>query len=424
MAAELYFCIHFGQKYSTMDHLSPNSKRDLLKHMILQLHSGEAPEEVRGRLVELLKSIPYNEVVQVEQELINEGLPEEEVLKFCDIHTQVLDGHIDQSGAKEIPEGHPVDTFKKENRELLKLVNTLNRFYEKIKLPAELELDTYMIQLKAFFNNLMDVEKHYLRKENLLFPYLEKYNITGPPKVMWGKHDETRELLKTALEGLDIKGIADPEELEALIGFVLKPASTAVGDMVMKEEEILFPMSMDKLSDEEWYQISMQSLDIGFCLFDPQTEWKPEGVEATPVASLHEGNIQLPTGKLSIPEMIAFFSTMPVELTFVDSNDKVKFFSHGKNPIFNRNRAVIGRDVRLCHPPKSVHIVEQILSDFKSGKADRASFWLEMKGMFVHIEYHALHDENNSYLGTLEVVQDITDLRKIKGEQRLLSYLK
>jgi len=398
------------------------SRKELLKHMILQLHEGVAPEEVRGRLVTLLKSIPYNEVVQVEQELINEGLPEEEVLKFCDIHTQALEGQIDQSGAREIPVGHPVDTFKKENRELLKLIQTMGRFYEKVKQPEEVDLETYILQLKAFFNNLMDVEKHYLRKENLLFPYLEKYNITGPPKVMWGKHDETRELLKVAREGLDVKGGMDLAELETLVELVLKPASGAVSDMVMKEEEILFPMCMDKLSDEEWYQISQESPELGYCLYDPVIEWKPEGVEPSPVARTMEGSVQLPTGKLSIPELIAFFGTMPVELTFVDSQDKVRFFSHGKKPIFNRNRAVIGRDVRLCHPPKSVHVVEQVISDFKSGKEERASFWLEIKGLFVHIEYHALRDEFNKYLGTLEVVQDITELRKIEGEQRLLSY--
>jgi len=407
-----------------MDELNEGkqSRKELLKHMILQLHEGIAPEEVRGRLMALLKSIPYNEVVQVEQELINEGLPEEEVLKFCDIHTQVLEGQIDQTGAREIPDGHPVDTFKKENKELQKLVQTMGLFYEKILIPEEMELETYILQLKAFFNNLADVEKHYLRKENLLFPYLEKYNITGPPKVMWGKHDETRELLKVAREGLDVKGGMEPEELETLVELVLKPASGAVSDMVMKEEEILFPMCMDKLSDEEWYQISQESPEIGYCLYDPEVEWKPEGVDPSPVARTMEGSVQLPTGKLSIPELIAFFGTMPVELTFVDSQDKVRFFSHGKKPIFNRNRAVIGRDVRLCHPPKSVHVVEQVISDFKSGKEERASFWLEMKGIFVHIEYHALRDEFNKYLGTLEVVQDITDLRKIEGEQRLLSY--
>jgi len=398
------------------------SRKELLKHMILQLHEGVAPDEVRGRLVSLLKTIPYNEVVQVEQELINEGLPEEEVLKFCDVHTQVLDGQIDQTGAKAIPEGHPVDTFKKENRELNKLILTLNRFYEKAKAPEEGKSGTLLLQLKAFFNNLMDVEKHYQRKENLLFPYLEKYNITGPPKVMWGKHDETRELMKVAFEGLNIKAEIGPEDFEALVEFVLKPASGAVMDMIMKEEEILFPMCMDKLSDEEWYQISQESPEIGYCLYDPEIEWKPEGLEPSPVARTVEGRVQLPSGRLSIPELIGIFGTMPVELTFVDSKDKVRFFSHGKKPIFKRNRAVIGRDVRLCHPPKSVHVVEQVISDFKSGKEERAVFWLEMKGTFVYIEYYALRDEFNKYLGTLEVVQDITELRKIEGEQRLLSY--
>ncbi len=407
-----------------MDDLSggKQSRKELLKHMILQLHEGIAPEEVRGRLISLLKNIPYNEVVEVEQELINEGLPEEEVLKFCDIHTEVLEGHIDQTGAREIPEGHPLDTFKKENRELNKLIRTLDHFYKKVHDPEETETKTYLLQLKAFFNNLMDVEKHYLRKENLLFPYLEKYNITGPPKVMWGKHDETRELLKVAHEGLNVKGGMDQEELKTLVELVLAPASGAVSDMIMKEEEILFPMCMDKLTDEEWYHISQESPEFGYCLYDPEFEWKPEGIEPTPVARTMEGSVQLPTGKLSVPELLSIFGTMPVELTFVDSQDKVRFFSHGKNPIFKRNRAVIGRDVRLCHPPKSVHVVEQVVSDFKSGKEDRAVFWMEMKGVFVHIEYYALRDEFNKYLGTLEVVQDITELRKVEGEQRLLSY--
>jgi DUF438 domain-containing protein len=407
-----------------MDELKSSNpgRKELLKHMILQLHEGSAPEEVRGRLVSLLKSIPYNEVVQVEQELINEGLPEEEVLKFCDIHTQVLDGAIDQTGAREVPEGHPVETFKKENGELAKLIRTINHFYEKVLTPEEIKVDTYLLQMKALFNNLMDVEKHYLRKENLLFPYLEKYNITGPPKVMWGKHDETRELLKVAMEALGTKGTIDAEELMTMVELLLKPASGAVFDMIMKEEEILLPMAMDKLTDEEWYHISQESPEIGFCLYDPEIEWKPEGVEPSPVARTLEGKVQLPTGRLDIPELIGIFDTMPVELTFVDSQDKVKFFSHGNKPIFKRNRAVIGRDVRLCHPPKSVHIVEQVLSDFKSGKEERAVFWLEMMGMFVHIEYYALRDEFNKYLGTLEVVQDITDLKKIEGEQRLLSY--
>ena len=175
-----------------------DKRKELLKHMILQLHAGEAPAEAHKQLVSLLTKIPYGEVVEVEQELISEGvLSEAEVLKFCDIHSEALDGHIDLSGMKIVPPGHPVDTFRRENKELLKIVGQLEEFYGKVPgIKSNEEIAALFLQIKALFNSLMDVEKHYLRKENLVFPYLEKYEITGPPKVMWGKHNEARMLLK------------------------------------------------------------------------------------------------------------------------------------------------------------------------------------------------------------------------------------
>ena len=166
-----------------------------------------------------------------------------------------------------------------------------------------------------------------------------------------------------------------------------------------------------------------QSIDIGFCLYDPDIEWKPEGVDAISSYSAQDGMVQLPSGKLAVNELINILNTLQVEITFVDSNDKVKYFSQTKRQIFKRNRAVLGRDVRLCHPPKSVHIVEQVVSDFKAGKEDQASFWFEMNNMFIYIVYYAIRDENNKYLGTMEVVQDVTNIRKLEGEQRLLSYV-
>lgn len=268
----------------------------------------------------------------------------------------------------------------------------------------------------------MDVEKHYQRKENLLFPYLEKYNITGPPKVMWGKHDEIRELLKSSQKRLDAKGETGPEDIKALVDLVLRPASDAVADMVMKEEEILLPVSMDKLSDEDWYEVARQSMDIGYCLYGPETEWIPEGITEAPVPEAMDGMIKLPTGRFSVRELNMMMNAMPLELTFVDSNDKVRYFSHGNDPIFKRNRAVLGRDVRLCHPPGSVQLVEQILGDFKSSREDRASFWLEMGEKFVYIDYFAIRDEEGNYLGTMEAVQNIAFFRGLGGEHRLLSY--
>jgi hypothetical protein len=397
-------------------------RKELLKHMILQLHSGEAPELVKNRLASLLTSIPYDEVVQVEQELIAEGLPVEEVLRLCDIHQLVLDGHIDQSNVKDVPEGHPVDTFKKENRELEKVISQIEKHSEEVKTLGQNDVKRWMLNVHTHLNSLMDVEKHYLRKEYLLFPFLEKYGITGPPKVMWGKHDEIRELLKAALEAVRMQEDASPEEAVTITEFVLIPAVKGVSDMIAKEEEILLPMSLEKLTDDNWVSIYNQTMEFGYCLYDPQTEWKPEGTTVSPLTYNQGKSIQLSTGSFNPDELEAIFRTLPLDLTFVDKDDKVKFFSQGPERIFIRNRAILGRDVRMCHPPSSVHIVEQILNDFRSGKQSSASFWINMKGKFIYIDYYAVRDKDGNYLGTLEFTQDLTRLRELQGEQRLLSY--
>ncbi len=411
-----------------MSELINNSekRKELLKHMILQLHQGEAPDEVRNQLIRLMSKIPYGEVVEVEQELISEGvLSDEEVLKFCDLHTQALEGHIDHTSAKEVPDGHPVDVFIKENRELKKVIEQCEAVYKELESAGSNEnVKESLLHLRQLFNSLMDVDKHYQRKENLLFPYLEKMGITGPPKVMWGKHDEVRDMLKSAIETLTIQEPISPVEVQALIEMIFQPATNGIADMTMKEEEILLPMSMDKLTDSDWYEISCQTTEIGYCLYDPQIEWKPEIMDLTSMVKTDSAQVQLPTGSFSNEELMAILNTLPLDITFVDRNDKVKYFSHGKERIFQRNRAILNRDVRMCHPPSSVHIVDEIVADFKSGNADSAPFWIQMKDQFIHIEYFALRNEKDEYIGTLEVSQNLTERRKLEGEQRILSYKK
>lgn len=417
--------IQVNNIYNTMSEIINNSekRKELLKHMILQLHEGEVPEQVKQRLVSLLAAIPYDEVVEVEQELINEGLPVEEVLRLCDIHTLVLDGHIDQKGAKSVPEGHPVDTFKKENRALEKTVSETHQLLLQIPGKNEDEIKGLFLKLHTHLNALMDVDKHYKRKEYLLFPFLETYGITGPPKVMWGKHDETRALLKAAIEAVSAPGTILASEAQTVSEMILKPALESIPSMIMKEEEILFPMCMDTLSEDDWYSVYQQTLEIGYCLYDPQVEWRPDIAEANRVTTMGS-SFHLSTGSFAPEELESVFRTLPIDLTFVDKDDKVKFFSLGTDRIFTRNRAILGRDVRMCHPPSSVNVVEQILSDFKSGKEDSAAFWINMQRRFIYIEYFALRGKDGEYLGTIEFTQDLTQLRKLQGEQRLLSYSK
>ncbi|MGQ1891781.1 DUF438 domain-containing protein [Thermophagus sp. OGC60D27] len=409
-----------------MSELLNNSfyRKEKLKALILRLHQGDNPHQVRADLIQTLKSIPYGEVVEVEQELIEEGLPVEEVLQLCDVHSEVLEGHVDLSAAKEIPPGHPVDTFIKENRELTKTCNQAREVFDQIRREGQTNFQKNLLSLKQIFNNLMDVDKHYQRKEYLIFPFLEQKGITGPPKVMWGKHDEAREQLKGAIEILNTEGLT-PEDLLTSYDMLIAAALSSITDMVTKEEEILLPMALDQLTDAEWWQVYQQTLEIGYCLVDPQTEWKPETSLATAeedaITNIN-GRIQMPSGSLSLQELIQIFNTLPVDITFVDKDDKVKYFSQSPHRIFTRSRAIINRDVRYCHPPASVHIVDKILDDFRSGRQSHAPFWIQMRGRFIYIQYFALRDDNGQYLGTLEVSQDLTELRKLEGEQRILNY--
>lgn len=402
-----------------------SQRKELLRHLLIRLHEGENPEILRNQLVDVLKSIPYNDVVEVEQELINNKiLTEDEILQFCDLHTAVLDGAIDLKSAKEVPAGHPVDTFKRENLSLRNETEKYTVTKQKIEQDKNIKVSEAILQLRTIFNNLSDIDKHYKRKEFLLFPFLEKHQITGPPKVMWGKHDETRSALKTAHTALS-ENIDSVDKLKSVITQKLDPVIDMIEGMIMKEEEILFPMSMDTLTEQEWFKIYEETPEFGYSLFDPTAEWKPENIVIEKQEYIKSDAIRLSSGGFSTAELEALFVHLPIDITFVDKDDKVRFFSHSPKRIFERNRSIIGRDVRMCHPPGSVHIVEQIMNDFKSGKENKAAFWLSnFMGRFIYIEYSAVRDTTGEYLGVVEVTQDITQLRKLEGDQRLLSYEK
>ena len=247
--------------------------------------------------------------------------------------------------------------------------------------------------------------------------------MTAPPKVMWGVDDEIRTQLDIA-ESMLKKSFANQEQM---IKFI-KELLTRVEEMIFKEENIMFPMLVEKLTEDEWKMIADDSVEFGY-LVDNVPKWEPrkkeevktEETKKEPI-SIEDGVIELPTGSFKLEELRCMLNTLPFDITFVDKNDEVSYFSEGKERIFARTKTVIGRNVSNCHPPTSVHMVEQIVADFKSGKKDNEDFWIAMGERFVLIRYFAVRNDNGEYMGVLEVTQDIAPIKALTGEKRLVSH--
>jgi DUF438 domain-containing protein len=396
-----------------------------LKEVILHLHQGEAPEAVRGQLKALISEVDSSEIAAMEQQLMADGLSAEQVRSMCDVHADVLkEVMAPPCPVRPLPAGHPVEHFKAENAALQSAITAARLRAQALdSLPDSVTPTSDRLSLLEALQPLMDVEKHYQRKEHLVFSVLERHGNTGPSKVMWGKDDEVRDLLKSTVQALREETLTGAE-LKILRSAALEPALAALEGMIYKEENILLPMCRQLFTEEEWGEIWSQSPEYGWCLVAPADEYQP------PQAKRVEDAIQLPaskamalpSGNLSLEQLLALFSALPVDVTYVDAEDRVAFFSEGPDRVFARSRAIIGREVRNCHPPKSVHIVDQILADFKSGRQNVAEFWIQMQGKFIHIRYFAMRDGAGAYLGTLEVTQDLTRLRALQGERRLLQY--
>lgn len=405
-----------------MEDTNKEKRQAVLKDIIMQLHDGRDPKEVKDQFAKLIDGVSASEISEMEAGLIKEGMPVEEIQRLCDVHAEIFKGSIEEIHTESKEEekiGHPVRVLKEENFAIEDLLK--NNILPKVDAYVENEREEIKNSIIEDVNLLFDIEKHYSRKENILFPYMEKYNITAPPKVMWGVDDEIRRELKefkAYLLGEEI----DSKELKNKAGAL----STRIIDMIFKEESIMLPMLLDVLTEDEWLKIAEDSEEIGYCLVSPTQKWRPkrENVEEKAKEETHSGPagyVKFDTGILKVEELERLLNTLPFDITFIDKDDIVKYFSQPEERFFPRTKSVIGRTVQNCHPHSSVNTVEKILNDFKSGKKDSESFWIKLRGEYIYIRYFAVRDENKNYMGTLEVTQNIRPIQEITGEKRLLS---
>jgi len=401
-----------------------SQRKDKIKNALKRIHDGEAYEDVKQEFADVLSTATAQEISDIEQTLIEEGMPVEDIQYLCDVHVAMFRESLDKQPPPEMMPGHPVYTFRAENELVAFVLNDTKQTLQKM---GEDLSEALVLKLKGNLEKLKEFDVHYLRKENILFPYLEKINFSGPSSVMWGIHDDIRKGWKAMLAEIG-QGTAVSKESFEKLQREFSELENAMREMVYKEERILFPASVERLTEENWLAIHAQEPDFGYSYVTRGTDWPIES-EKKDIVGLSKkeekeerkepmSKFPLTTGDLSISQIDMMLSHLPVDITYVDENDTVLFFSETPDRIFKRTAAIIGRKVQNCHPPQSMDKVQKILDDFRAGTRDVAEFWIQMNGKFIYIRYFALHDADGNYKGTLEVSQDLTALRALEGEKR------
>lgn len=431
-------------------------KKEILKDLLRQIHAGKKVEELKEQFKEVLSHLSPLEIPLIEQELVKEGIPTKEIARMCDIHVelfrQAISGGLD---INQIPAGHPVHTLYLENDRITRDTELISFYAHSLaSLEEEEKRQEMLISLRDLVDELKEIgQTHYAREEMLIFPYLERRGITAVPTVLWTKHDENRYALRGLARLLSREMELGWAEFVDRIKKRVEDVTKGLIDMVFRENNIFYPTVYALLAEGEWVAIKQQEKIFGYYKLTPEDKWRPsappvqpyegqEVISADQILSLpaevqmvlrgqrlepdricpkKAEDLEVENGFLSPREISEIFKTLPIEVSFIDQNDRVKFFSRN-HQIFARSRSILGRPVQLCHPPKSVYLVERILKAFKEGRRDSAEFWINSGGRMIYIRYFPVKDDQGEYLGTIEVVQDITEIKKLEGEKRLLDW--
>jgi PAS domain S-box-containing protein len=399
----------------------PAVKKKVLKELIRRLHSGADPEVVKEQFKAGLGDVGPADIAQAEEELIREGMPKEEVHRLCDVHIAAMREAL-QKGSVIAPAGHPIHTLMEEHKLMIGFSEELKIIAGRIAAMPKFEAASAdLSKVDQIVQRFKDSANHYLREENVLFAYLEKHGITQPPAIMWMEHDQIRGIEKGLYQLVESRDTVDFPAFGVQLREIAASLAETLSGHFYKENNILFPTALRVISEDEWGEIDTQFAEIGFFAFTPESATgKGVATEKGGVEASIEENVKFETGAFRLEVLQAMLDTLPVDITFVDKDDVVRYFSQSPERIFVRTKAVIGRTVQQCHPAKSIDRVNQILAEFKAGTRDKAEFWINTEGRLIFIRYFPVRSKAGGYLGCLEVTQDVTDIRKLEGEKRLL----
>ncbi len=423
-----------------------------VKEILKRLHKHESPEQLKEELSKILSTITPWEIGFIEQMLIADGIKPLEIAFLCNTHVDLFkDRIVEDKKLLELPNGHPLNTLLRESQELLNDGEKLTLYANMLRHSNRTDIKDTLTEIHRLLVKMFGVKKHFTRLQMLVFPYLERKGLTAIPRVLWTRQDQLIGLLKASLRILNNLSNNNTKYSLGSLAEKLEELAKETVNMVFRETRILYPTLRILLSEGEWAAIRLEEDSIGYYNVSPGDEWKPStepilpymihGIEDTSVVEelpkevrnmlsaerdeyrlIRDNDLKLGEGYLSGEELDAILRTLPVDISFIDKHDRLRYYSLTSDRIFIRTKTTLGRPVTLCHPPKSVHIVEKIINEFKAGRRDKAEFWINMGGRLIYITYYPVRNNRGEYLGTLEVVQDITDLKKIEGEKRILDW--
>lgn len=355
-----------------------------------------------------------------EQYMTDFGISDFELTDRIDELLEIYEG-VRVAETEELEAGHPIHTYLLESQAIEELLKDIEK---------ELSRKFIKNQWLELYEKLSEIKKHLARKQNQLYPMLEKKGFDKPTKVMWSLEDIIEEKLRQARASLE-------EDREDFLSLQPKLVGL-IRDLLEKEVEILYPTALDLISDEEFGVMRKGDDEIGYCLIDNPQDYGEKDLisshnnellkDLAKLVAKHgltsNETLEVSRGLLSLEQINLIFQHMKIDLSYVDEDDIVRFYTDTKHRIFPRSPGVIGRKVENCHPKESLGMVTQIVELFRAGVQDEAEFWIDSGDKFIYINFTAVRDEGGKFRGVLEMMQDVTHIRSLQGSSRLATWSK
>ncbi|MEM2846111.1 MAG: DUF438 domain-containing protein [Nitrososphaerota archaeon] len=422
---------------------SAPDKIEAIKRILKALHAGESVEKLKREFGDVLSQVSPFEIPLIEQQLVREGIKIDEILRLCDLHVELFREHLRSRELEGVPRGHPLDLLIRENEWIVRQADALSlHAFAILQAGSDEEARGALAGLKQAALELAKIRLHYRKIQMLLFPYLERRGIVAVPRVMWGREDQVRVKLRGLLDAI---GKLETEFNRSRVNEVANRAleiAHETSDLVFRENKILFPAVWALLTEGEWAAVAEIAEDLGY-LVEVDERWRseaepilphqlkagisPEQVEKLPqefrIMALSqglqpdtyeirsEGDLDLGTGFLSPEEVKALFRALPIEITYANKDDRIRFFTESVfHQRFVRAKTIIGRRLEYCHPPRLEGAVRKVVDEIKMGKADYREFWTRIGDRIVRVLIVGVKNEEGELLGTVEIVEDFTDV--------------